>query len=58
MERAREELLDRATELAAIIGGAPEPNYELGAELAAALGNLYRANDEWQEAQLALEYPR
>jgi hypothetical protein len=50
--RARAKLLDAATEVASIIGGEPDQSDELGAELAAALGELYRANDEWQQAQV------
>jgi hypothetical protein len=50
--RARAALLDASAEVAAILGGEPDAAHELGAELAGALGDLYRANDEWQQAQV------
>lgn len=48
---AAAELLDAAADVAAVIGGRPDPSEELGVELAAVLGRLYSANDAWQVAQ-------
>lgn len=54
-EKARDELVDAATELAHMLRDADtEPgSYSIDGPLADAMNCLYLANDEWQEAQLA-----
>ena len=48
---ARDALIDAATEVASPIGE-PERGRVILAHESEALGVLYRANDEWQEAQM------
>lgn len=52
-ERARAEMLDLATELVSRTGGV-KPGTPLTLEQYDALTELQSANNEWQEAQLAL----
>jgi hypothetical protein len=49
---ARDALLDAATEVASVFGE-PVGGEEVVGERADVLAALYRANEDWQEAQLA-----
>lgn len=49
---ARARLLDAATEVAALFGSNPTRERDWSPEAEKALADLWRANDEWQEAQM------